>query len=630
MRKPSRIKNSFAERKLFTFRSVIAAAVMLLLGTALIVRMVWLQVVQHDYFTTRSDDNRMRVQIVAPVRGLIYDRDGVLLAENLPSYSLEIVPEQVGDLDSLIERLGGLVALDKSDIERFHDRRKRTPRFQGVPLRFRLSEEEVARIEVNRHRFPGVDVRAALSRHYPLGHAGSHLVGYVGSITEDELKQVEPRRYQGTQHIGKVGVEKSYEEYLHGTPGYKIIETNATGRPLRELEYERPLPGQNLHLNLDARLQVAAYDALHGVEGSVVALDPNTGGLLALVSQPGFDPDQFVHGIGHASFKALNEDPDRPLYNRALQGTYPPGSTVKPMMALAGLEYGINTPASGQYCPGYFRLGNAKRRYRCWKRHGHGTVNLLHAVMQSCDVYFYDLAVELGVDRIHEFASRFSLGRQTGIDLPREKSGVLPSKQWKQERFGQVWYPGETVSVGIGQGYMASTPMQLAQMTATIARRGEVLRPTVLNSVEDVISRETKDFESVAEAPVRLRDPGFWQKSIDAMEAVVHHPRGTARRISIGADYRIAGKTGTSQVRALSQDELQAPKNEDLPKHARDHALFIAFAPVEEPQIALAVLVEHGGSGSGAAAPVARKVLDAYLRGIPVIVEESVEVPGPQ
>jgi len=570
----------------------------------------------------------MRVQIVPPVRGLILDRNGVLLAENLPSYSLEVVPEQVEDLDQLIKQLGELVSLEARDIERFHERRKRTPRFQGVPLRLRLSNDEVAKIEVNRHRFPGVDVHAALSRHYPLGAAGSHVIGYVSSITENELKSLDPRRYQGTQNIGKVGVEKSHEDLLHGTPGYKIIESNATGRPLRELEYERPVPGRNLHLNVDAKLQIAAYNALHGVEGAVVALNPKTGGLLALVSQPGFEPDLFVHGIDHASFKALNENPLRPLYNRALQGQYPPGSTVKPMMALAGLEYGINTPSTARYCPGFFRLGNARRRYRCWKRHGHGSMNMLHAIMQSCDVYFYDLAVELGVDRIHDFASQFSLGQLTGIDLPREKPGVLPSKAWKKERFGQIWYPGETVSVGIGQGYMTSTPMQLAQMTSIIARRGEVLRPQALRKIEDVIDQNITEIEMRQEKPVTLRDPVFWQRAIDGMHAVVHHARGTARRIGLDADYEIAGKTGTSQVIALAQDEHRAPKNEDLPKHARDHALFIAFAPVEDPQIAVAVLVEHGGSGSGAAAPVARKVLDAYLRGIPVeIVEEEPEKP---
>lgn len=629
MRTQSRIKNSFAERRLFTIRTVIAVAVIAILSIALISRMLWLQVINHDYYTTRSDDNRMRVQTVAPVRGLIYDRKGIVLAENLPAYRLEVVPEQVDDIDLLLGELSKIIALDEGDIKLFHERRKRTPRYQGVALRLRLSNDELARIEVNRHRFPGVDVRAALSRHYPLGEAGSHVIGYVSSITEEELKKLDPSRYQGTQSIGKVGVEKSHEDLLHGKPGYKMIETNATGRPLRELEYERPLPGQNLYLNLDAKLQVSAFNALHGVEGAVVAIDPKTGGLLAMVSKPGFNPDLFVHGIDHASYNALNQDPNRPLYNRALQGQYPPGSTVKPMMALAGLEYGINTPATSHYCPGFFRLGNAKRRYRCWKRHGHGSMNMMHAIMQSCDVYFYDLAVELGVDRIHDFASKFGLGRLTEIDLPREKPGVLPSKAWKKKHFNTVWYPGETVSVGIGQGYMTTTPMQLAQMTANIARRGAVFRPQILNSVENIITHEKKVTQPQEQGSIKLRDPVYWQKAIDAMHAVVHHARGTARRISIDIDYEIAGKTGTSQVIGLSQEDKKAPKNEDLLKKERDHALFIAFAPVEDPQIAVAVLVEHGGSGSGAAAPVARKVLDAYLRDIPVNIPEPEESETP-
>lgn len=629
MSAPSRIKNTFAERRLFMVRAWLALIVILIMAGGLIARMFWLQIMNHDYYITRSDDNRMRVLTVPPVRGLIHDRNGVVLAENLPAYRLEVVPEQAQDIETTLETLATLVTLNEADIERFHERRKRTPKYMGVPLRLRLSEDELARFEVNRHLLPGVDVRAALSRHYPLGEAGSHVIGYVGSITEEEVKRLDPSRYQGTLSIGKVGVEKSHQDALHGKPGYKIIETNAKGRPLRELEYKRPLPGQNLHLTLDASLQVSAYNALHGVEGAVVALNPKTGGLLAMVSRPGFKPGLFVHGIDHASYKALNEDPNRPLYNRALQGQYPPGSTVKPMMALAGLQYGINTPSTSRYCPGYFRLGNAKRRYRCWKRHGHGSMNLLHAVMQSCDIYFYDLAVELGVDRIHDFASQFGLGKPTGIDLPREKSGVLPSKAWKKKYFNQVWYPGETVSVGIGQGYMTTTPMQLAQMTSNIARRGEVMRPHILKRMENIISGEEKLVEPVMETRIQLADPIYWQKAIDAMHAVVHHPRGTAKRISIDIDYEIAGKTGTSQVIALSQDDKVAPKNEELPKEARDHALFIAFAPVEDPEIVVAVLVEHGGSGSGAAAPVARKVLDAYLRGIPVNIEEEAESEKP-
>lgn len=621
------LKNHAAEKSLFTQRAVVAGIGILVLISLLIARLSWLQIFQHSYFDTRSNDNRMRVTVVPPVRGLIFDRNGVLLAENLPSYRLEIVPEQVQDMDAVIEEMAKLIELDEDDLALFKRRRDRTPKFRGVVLRNQLTATEVARLEVNRHRFPGVDVRAALSRHYPLGTAAAHVVGYVGSITEEELKKLDERRYQGTQEIGKVGVEYSHQDRLHGQPGFKILETNAVGRTLRQLEYQRPLQGEGLYLTLDAQLQVAAEQAMGDQDGAVVAIEPRTGGILALVSRPNFDPELFVHGIDHASFKALNENPARPLYNRALQGHYPPGSTVKPMMALAGLELGLRNHTSRDYCPGHFSLPNSKHRYRDWKRQGHGSVNMLYAITQSCDVYFYKLAIDLGVDRIHDFASRFGLGRTTGVDLPREKRGVLPSRDWKRRQLNQPWYQGETVSVGIGQGYMTTTPLQLAHLAATLALRGERLRPHILLATEQATTGKIEGMAPKALPPVKLRDPQYWDWVIAAMEDVTSAPHGTARSVGRGAGYRTAGKTGTSQVIAMRQDEKVAVKNQNKPKEERDHALFIAFAPIEDPRIALAVLVEHGGSGGAVAAPIARQILDAYLEGKPVISAAAKEGP---
>lgn len=612
------LKNVHAERRLFVLRSVIAIAVGLGLIAILLARMAFLQLYQHGYYSTRSDDNRMRVQIVAPVRGLIFDRNGILLAENLPAYRVEIVPEQVEDLDDTLERLGQIIEIRDVDLERFHERRQRTPKFRGVPLRFRLSPEELARFEVDRLKFPGVDVLAGLTRHYPLGSTAAHLIGYVGGVSEQELARLDKTRYRGTSHIGKVGVEYSYEDILHGDPGSRIIEANAVGRTLRQLEYKRSKPGSNIYLTVDARLQVAAEQALDGKEGAVVAINPTTGGILALASRPNFDPSLFINGIDKASYQALLNDPDRPLFNRALQGQYPPGSTIKPIMALGGLENGVIVPTTRRYCPGFFRLPRNSRRYRCWKAGGHGSVDLNYSIMQSCDVYYYHLGVDLGIDNIHDFAARFGLGARTGVDLPREKAGVLPSRQWKRGAIGQIWFPGETLSVIIGQGYMTATPLQLAHATAQIAKRGRGMKPHVLHAVEDPMSSAISGVTSEPAEPIRLKYEGNWDRIIDAMKDVVHGPRGTALRSGLNAEYQFAGKTGTAQVRNMAQD--RRVRNEDVEKRFRDHALFIAFAPVEEPQIAVAVLVEHGGSGSAAAAPIARQVLDAWL------VEPQVEV----
>lgn len=614
-RRRDALKNVQAERNAFFSRSLVALLFLVTGLVILIARLVDLQVSQYGYFSTRADENRMRVVPVAPVRGLIYDRNGAVLAQNQPSFVLEITPERIKNMDALLAELGQIIHLSEVDIERFLDRVRKTPRYRGVPLRANLSMEEVANYEIRRHEFPGVEVTAGLSRNYPMGASATHVIGYVGGITEQELQQVEERAYRGINQIGKVGVEKSREDLLRGEPGAKIIEANAFGRPLRELDYRRGYPGRNLILSLDSRVQMAAEQALGELTGAIVAIDPNNGQIIALVSKPGYDPHYFVDGISSADYKTLLENPQRPLYNRALQGTYPPGSTVKPAMALAGLEYGVVDPEHREFCRGEMTLPGSTRKYRCWRRTGHGWMNMTQGVMKSCDVYFYQLALMLGIDRMHEAMSGFGLGHPTGLDLPLEKGGLFPSREWKQAARRENWYPGETLNVGIGQGFTLTTPVQLAQMTARIAMRGGGFKPHTLSAIEDPITKERVPVEPEPLERIELKDNRNWDKVLVAMEEVMHSPSGTAYAVGRNAPYRIAAKTGTAQVASLRQDEAKAPTLEQTPVHLRDHALFVAFAPIEAPRIAIAVIAEHAGGGSKIAAPIARKVMDQYLLG---------------
>lgn len=608
-------KNIQQERQNFLGRIIFAAVVCLLMAVTLVVRLVKLQVLDHEYYSTRANDNRMRLTPVPPVRGLIYDRNGTLLAQNKPAFVLEIVPEQVDDLNETLTRLRKLVALQDTDITRFKDRVRKTPSYRGVPLRTNLTMEEVASFEVNRHDFHGVDVTAGLTRNYPIGASAAHVVGYVGGITGDELQKVNEKDYAGITQIGKIGVEKSHEEELRGTPGAETVEANAYGRPLRELDKRRGAPGQNLYLSIDTKVQLVAEQALGDLTGAVVAIDPRNGEILAMVSKPGFDPQLFVEGIDVPTYKALNEDPMRPLFNRALQGQYPPGSTVKPAMAIAGLEYGVVDPSHGEFCKGEYMLPGSSRKYRCWKRSGHGWMDMAHGIMHSCDVYFYDLANSLGIDRMHDSMAEMGMGSVTGVDLPLEKAGIMPSKDWKQRRYKQVWYPGETLSVGIGQGYMIATPLQLAQMAARIAMRGGGYKPHVVYAYEDALTKVIKPVVPEALTPITLKNPKSWSAVIGAMEQVAQAPGGTAYRIGHTAPYRIAAKTGTAQVAGMAQNEAKARDINSVKFELRDHALFIAFAPAEEPRIAIAVIAEHAGHGGSVAAPVARKVMDMVLLG---------------
>ena len=605
------IKDSSRESRLLSVRTANAAVIVAMLTFVLVGRLVHLQVFKHQHFTTLSENNRVKIVPIAPTRGLIFDRRGEILAQNLPAFSLEVVPEVIDDVDALIAELREIITITDVDVEEFLAALARKRRFEKVPLRLRLDEREVARFAVNRHRFPGVEIGARLTRNYPHGEFGVHLVGYVGRINKRELDSIDQADYRGTSHIGKTGIEASHEDALHGKVGYRRVETNAEGRILRELERHDPVPGRNLFLTMDAKLQRTAEAALGGENGAIVALDPATGAVLAMASNPGFDPNHFVHGIDVDTYRSLRRSLDRPLFNRAVNGQYPPGSTIKPFVALAGLERDIGHARGESWCPGWFRLPGGKRRYRDWKKWGHGRIGLRAAIVQSCDVYFYELALALGIDRIHEYLSNFGFGDRTGIMLEGESRGLMPSRAWKRSARGQPWFPGETVISGIGQGYMLATPLQLASATATFAARGVRLRPKVVERMVDPATGEFDESEPETMSTIESLDESNWKRIVEAMAGVVHGPRGTARGINADIAYRMAGKTGTAQVFSVGQNEEYDAKK--LDKRLHDHGLFISFAPVEQPRIAVAVVVENGGSGSKAAAPLARIVTDAYL-----------------
>ena len=611
MPKSLTLKDHFLETRLFSNRAIVMLVFCGMLLIVLFTRMLYLQVIEHEHYITLSEDNRVKLQAIAPNRGLIYDRNGILLAENLPSFRLQITPEQVDDMASTLEALGEIIEIRDIDRTRFERLLERKPRFEPIPLRFHLNDTEVARFSVNRHRFPGVDIHAGLSRHYPLGRLGVHVLGYVGRIDEKALKEIDSSDYSGTTHIGKIGIEKTYEDVLHGKVGVQHVETTAQGRVLRVLQRTPPVPGNNLYLTLDSRLQAAAEEAFGDFSGSAIALDPRSGDILAMVSQPTYDPNPFVNGIEFDAYNALRDNDKQPLFNRALRGQYPPGSTVKPFIGLAGLEQGITGSNSTTYCPGFYTLQGSSRKYRDWKRTGHGTVDLNTSIAQSCDVFFYDLALSMGIERLHDYMKHFSFGRKTGIDIVGELPGLLPSPAWKRARRGEPWFPGETIITGIGQGFFLATPLQLATATAALANNGHIIQPKVVQAEQAVGSDELLPHQPGISETLTIKDQHHWDDVVQAMIDVVHAQRGTARRIGEDSPYRIAGKTGTAQVFGLKQEEKYDA--EAIDEKLRDHSLFIAFAPVEEPVIAVAVIVENGGSGSAVAAPIARTIMDAWL-----------------
>jgi len=606
------IKNHTLEALLFKRRALVAAILSVLILFVLLARLVYLQFFEFSHFASLSENNRVRLTPLVPNRGLIYDRNGVVLAENRPFFQLELIPEQVENMQETLHELGQIVVLDEGVLKRFKRLLKRSRKFESVPLRTKLSAEEVAKLAVNRHRFPGVEVKARLGRYYPQGKSMAHVVGYVGRIDEKELKRVDTTNYKGTTHIGKTGLESYYEGQLHGLVGYKNIEVNVQGRELRVLDKIPPVPGNNLWLTLDVRLQKVAEKALQGFSGSVVVMKPHTGEVLAMVSLPSFDPNLFVHGISHKDYKRLRDSPDRPLFNRSIMGQYPPGSTVKPFMGLGGLETHVIGHKEQIKCKGYYLLPNEERKYRDWKKTGHGLVDMNKSIAESCDVYYYELSYRMGINRIYAFLHQFGLGQKTGIDLYGERAGLLPSRDWKKRVKRKIWFPGETLITGIGQGYMLTTPLQLASAASILGMHGKVMPPHLLAQIDEQGSDEKTTIVWAPKEDVKLKREINWQRAIKGMVSVLHGLRGTARRSGYGLDFKMAGKTGTAQVFGIAQDAEY--DEETIAKKLRDHALFIAFAPYKNPKIAVAVIAENGSHGSSVAAPIARKVVDEWLR----------------
>ncbi|WP_422137177.1 penicillin-binding protein 2 [Endozoicomonas sp. ALC020] len=595
------LKDHKAEQRIVSIRVWLALVFTILLVMVLISRLFYLQVVQYDELATQSEENRVLLQTVPPVRGLIYDRNNRLLATNRSSQTLAIVRERVEDLDQLLDEIARLITVTETERNRFLQQIKRRRPFESVPLKFRLNDEQVALIAVNQFRLPGVEINAELVREYPESDAFAHSVGYVGRINERELKNLDPALYNGTYTVGKIGLERFYEPVLLGKPGYQEVEVNARGRVTRVLNRVNPIPGKDLQLFIDTDLQNAAIQAMQGRRGSVVALDPKTGGVMAMVSNPAFDPNLFVTGIDYATFNDLNTDIEKPLYNRATLGEYPPASTIKPLVALGLLDNNVVDKNDKIYDKGWFQLPGSEHRFRNWNRKGDGWIDLNRAILRSNDTFFYKVAEKMGIDRLHDFLSQFGMGRRSGIDIHEERAGLLPSTEWKQGAYGQPWYPGETVIAIIGQGYMLTTPMQLAELVTLIANRGKHVEPRLVK--EDIPELQSPEWGDDIEL-----DDQHWGLVINAMEKVVSYNRGTAYwRIGRGLKYRMAGKTGTAQVVSIPQgEEYDAEK---LKEFERDHSLFVAFAPVEDPQIAMAVVLENNNG----AANIAREVMDFYL-----------------
>ena len=606
------IRNAELELRHFQARLVIASAFVLLIFALLGLRFFYLQIVRHGELSTLADANRITVLPVAPNRGIILDRNGAVLAHNYSAYTLEIRPQDVDNIDRLVEDVGALIEIGPRDRRRFKRLLEESKVVGSLPIRTRLSDEEVARFAANRYRFPLVEVNARPFREYPRGERFSHVVGYIGRINQRELDRLEAAgliaNYRGTDYIGKTGIERSYERFLHGTTGVENVEVDSGGRAVRTLSHKPPVSGNNIVLTIDARLQEMVYEAFGDERGALVAIEPATGGILAFVSKPGFDPNVFVDGIDPQNWSELSNSPDRPMMNRALSGTYPPGSTFKPYMALAALSYGKRTPQQTINDPGYFFFGG--RQFRDSHAGGHGVVDLYTSLVKSSDTYYYMLANDMGIDAIARFVGQFGFGSRTGVDIIGEAVGVLPSPEWKMRRFKQNWYPGETISVGIGQGYNSYTPLQLAVAIATIANDGVVPRPHIVDYVEDSRTRERT---AVATGPARTLPLKPEHLAVVKKALVGVTKEGTSRIAFAGAEYESAGKTGTAQVIGIKQGEKYVESQ--VEERFRDHSLYVAYAPADRPKIALAVIVENAGFGSRAAAPLARAVLDYYLLG---------------
>ena len=618
------IKDHHSEQQMFIARVILSAVIGVILLGIVVVRLVQLQVLDYELFAEQSQGNRIRIEAVPPTRGLIFDRRGTVLAENLPAYQLELIPEQVPDIQDTLARLARIGLIGEEDIPRFNGLSQSGPRFKPITLRFRLSDDEIANFAVQRPRFPGVDLQPRLVRHYPDGELVAHAVGYVGALSTADLGRLDAAAYSGTSHTGKTGVENFNEKLLHGEVGFRQVVTNALGRqvPAETRDYsdsapesKSPVPGANLYLSLDLDLQRTAAAQLEGKRGAIVAIDPNNGEILALYSSPAFDPNAFATGMSLGEFNALQQDSDRPLFNRAVRGSYPPGSTIKPMLALAALEVGATNLTRRSVCIGWYSLPGSTHRYRDWRPQGHGSVDLHDAIQQSCDVYFYEISRDIGIDNMHYYLDQFGLGRKAGLDIVGESNGLVPSREWKRqafkERADQVWFPGETIIASIGQGYLLATPVQLANATAALASRGKRFKPHLVAAFENPLTGKRTILAPERLPDVQITSEFNWDNVLAAMHDVMQSERGTARAVGLGAPYDMAGKSGTAQVFTIAQEEKY--DESEIDERLRDHALFIAFAPFEAPEIAVAVIVENGSSGSGVAAPMARAIMDRHL-----------------
>jgi penicillin-binding protein 2 len=609
------LKNYQNEQHNFKLRLTVLGFFVLVAFGILVARFYFLQVNQHDYYQTLAENNRISVVPITPNRGLISDKNGVVLAHNFFVYTLEITPSKVENLDATISEIAQLVEVTPIDLKRFKKLKAESRTFESIPLRTHLNEIEAAKFAVNRFRFPGVELKSRLFRRYPLGKLGAHMIGYIGRINDkDFVKLAESNQisnYKGTDHIGKSGIEQSYESVLHGTTGFQQVEIDADGKAVRVLSSQAPTSGSNITLSADSKLQEIAETAFGEHRGALVAIKPSTGEVLAFVSMPSFDSNLFVDGIDLENWKVLNESLDKPLINRPLRGVYPPGSTFKPFAALAGLEYDKRKPPFSIYDSGFFTLPNSTHRYRDWKPGGHGSVDMRRAITISCDTFFYGLAMELGIDRLSNFVRHFGFGQKSGIDISGEISGLLPTPEWKKRRHKQPWYMGETVIVGIGQGYTLVTPMQLAQATAILANKGVAMRPHLVSAISDTKTGKMTTTQPIINDHIPLKESNLEIVRLGMIDVTL--PGGTAASVGANAGYNIAAKTGTAQVIGIKQNEKYNANLID--ERHRDHALFIAYAPAEKPTIALAVIVENGGHGGSAAGPIARKVMDYYLLG---------------
>jgi len=604
MSKRITLHDHIRETELFFRRSRVLVVLVFILSVFMITRLWYLQIFEHDRYTTLSEQNQLNVIPIEPNRGLIYDRNGVLLAENVPVFSLEITPDRVKNLKTVIDQLQKIIQIDEDDLKHFYKEKHQRRSFDPVTLKLKLTDEEVAKFSVNQFKFPGIAVKARLLRRYPLGPAFAHVVGYVGRINEEELKILDPSNYAASNFVGKIGIEKSYEKLLHGKVGTEQVETDASGREVRILRRTAPTPGKDIYLTIDSGLEIAAERALEGHRGSVVAIDPRNGEVLALVSAPSYDPNLFVKGISSKAFNALNKSLGRPLYNRAIRGQYPFASTIKPFLAVQGLDTGVLTRATRIRDPGWFKLPFSSHEYKDWRKGGHGTVDTRRAIVISCDTFFYTLAYRMGINRIDNILTRFGFGIKTGIEMAEELPGLVPSPAWKLRRKAQPWYPGDTVISGIGQGYMLTTPLQLAAGMAALSKHGHRWQPHLLLRSIDT-NRQTQYYKPRERYPVQLKKDWVWHYVNKAMREVI--TVGTGYRFGRDAPYTVAAKTGTAQV---FSSKFHAPfKKKDLPEHLRDHTLFIAYAPIDNPKIAVAVVAEHSSRASN----IAREVMDYYL-----------------